>query len=369
MRRHLHMYPEIGFNEYDTSKYIAEFLQSINVEIITGIAHTGVIGVIKGNPGTSSIAIRADMDCLNVTEHTGLEYSSKNVGLMHACGHDGHMAALLGLAKYMSTYKHKLRNNLIFIFQPAEEGPGGAQLIVNSGQLEKFNIKAVLGMHIFPEIKQGMIGCCSGPLTARNAEIDIVITGKSGHGALPHTGIDSILATSQLLECIQTIVSRRIDPRENAVISFGKIYGGEARNIIAGKVTIEGTIRAFSKEIYDLIKESMITICDGIGKANNCEINVEIRDMYPEVCNDNDLFNILLQAAGEENVEVIKPLMISEDFSYYRQIAPELMFLLGSKNDACGYNYPLHNSKFNFDENILIKAVSVFSNMIDILDK
>lgn len=369
IRRELHMRPEKGLNEYKTSEYILNYLKKLNIETISGVAGTGVIGLIRGTAGKGALAVRADMDCLEVEEETGAPFSSKSCNLMHACGHDGHMAAVLGLAKYISMSGKKYKNDIVFIFQPAEEGPGGAKLIVDSGILDSFNIKAVLGMHIFPEINQGLIGCCSGPITARNGEIDIKIVGKSGHGALPHTGIDSIVISSQILQAIQSVITRRIDPRESAVITFGKIYGGDARNIIAGSVTMEGTIRAFSQRVYNAIKQQILAICEGFEKANGCEIKVEIRDMYPEVYNDENLFNILLSAAGKKNVEVIKPLMIAEDFSYYRQVAPELMFLLGSRNDEMGYVYPLHSSRFNFDESILIKAISVYEGMMDAMDQ
>jgi len=369
IRRQLHMYPEMGLKEHKTSKFIADFLGKLNIEVITGFAGTGVIGVVRGREGKDSIMVRADMDCLEVHEQTNTCYCSKTPGLMHACGHDGHMAAVLGLAKYIALSKLKFDSDILFVFQPAEEGPGGAKIIVDSGVLYGFNIKAVLGMHIFPEIKQGMVGCCSGPICARNGEIDIEIQGKSGHGALPHTGVDSVIIQSIVLQSIQTIITRRIDPRENAVITFGRIYGGEARNIIAGKVVMEGTIRAFSGEVYDIIKQSINNICSGIAMAYNCKIRVDIRDMYPEVYNDKQLFDILLEAAGKENVDIIKPLMIAEDFSFYKDVAPELLFLLGSRNEEAGFIYPLHSSKFDFDESILIKGIEVFKNMIEIIDR
>lgn len=368
IRRHLHMYPEKGFNEYSTSAFITDYLSRLGIRVITGVAKTGVIGIIEGSPGDKSVAVRADMDCLEVTENTGAECSSKNHGFMHACGHDGHMAAVLGLAKHLSNSGKVFKNNIIFIFQPAEEGPGGAKPIVESGVLDRFNIKAFLAMHIFPEIEQGKIGCCAGPITSRNGEVDIKITGKSAHGALPHSGVDSIVAASQVIQGVQAIVSRRIDPRDNAVITFGKIYGGEARNIISGEVVLEGTIRAFSSDVFNTVKNGIDAVCRGIEIVNGCTIKAEMRDMYPEVYNDPELFNMLINCAGKRNVEVIKPLMIAEDFSYYRNYAPQLMFLLGSRNEEAGFIYPLHSSKFNFDESILINAIVLYKNMIQALD-
>lgn len=368
IRVYLHSHPEPGFCENNTSRFIAGLLRELGMEVLENISVTGVIGILKGKNCTSSIAVRADMDCLNVLEETGLEYSSITSGLMHACGHDGHMAAVLGLAKCLSE-SEKLNNNVLFIFQPAEEGPGGAKPIIESGILDRYGIKAFLGMHIFPDIDEGRVGCCSGPMTARNGEIDITIKGKSGHGGLPHTAIDSVIAASGLLQSLQTIVSRRLDPRENAVITFGKISGGKARNIIASEVKLEGTIRAFSLEIYSQIKREIYKICKGTGSAYGCDIDADIRDMYPEVFNDQKLFECLVDTVGKKDIEIIKPLMIAEDFSYYRELAPELMFLLGSRNESSGYIYPLHSSKFNFNESILIKAIEIFKGMIHRLDE
>lgn len=369
IRRELHMYPETGFCEYRTSKYISDYLKKLDFEVIENVAKTGVIGILRGNEGRQSIAVRADMDCLTVSENTGCEYSSKVPGLMHACGHDGHMAILLGLAKKFSTSKRHFKDNIIFIFQPAEEGPGGAKAIVDSGILDDLNVKAFIATHVFPELEQGTFGCCSGPLTARNGEVDIHITGKSAHGAMPHKGIDSIVIMSELIGSIQTIVSRRLDPLENAVLTFGKVYGGEIRNVIAGSAEMEGTIRAFSEETYNTIKENINMICSGLSHANNCRIDAEIRDMYHEVCNDKNLFETFLKAAGRYRIQVIKPLMIAEDFSFYSSIAPELMFMTGSRNEKEGYTYPLHSAKFNLDEHILLDSISIFDNMIMMLDQ
>ncbi|HBM75939.1 MAG TPA: amidohydrolase [Clostridiaceae bacterium] len=367
IRRYLHMHPEKGLFEYNTSKYIASYLKNLGIKVIEGPCKTGVIGFIKGRVGSESIAVRADIDCLEINEQTGADYSSKNHGLMHACGHDGHMAAAMGLAKAISS-GDLLKNNVVLIFQPAEEGPGGAKPIVESGVLDKFNIKAFLGMHIFPELEEGRIGCCSGPITARNGEIDIHIIGKPCHGALPHIGIDSVVISSELIQAIQTIITRRIDPRENAVITFGKIYGGEVRNMISGSVTLEGTMRAFSKQTYEIMKNNINRICKGLSLSTGSRIDAEIRDMYPEVYNDKNLFNVLMQAAGKDGVDEIKPLMIAEDFSFYRDVAPEIMFLLGSRNERLGFVHPLHSPQFNFNEEILLKAVKIFYNMIKILD-
>lgn len=366
-RSEIHRHPETGYKEFLTSAYISKRLRELGLEVIDGITGTGVIGILKGNEGNYSVAVRADMDALEVTEETNLTYASEVPGVMHACGHDGHVAALLGLAEILINDR-SFKNNIILIFQPAEEGPGGAKPIVESGLLNKYNIKAILAMHVFPEEMQGMIACCEGPMTAMCAEIDIDFIGKSAHGAQPDKGIDSILAASEFVTSIQSIVSRRLDPRDGAVVTFGKIYGGEVRNIIAGCVRLEGTMRAFTEENYNLIKETIQNTADGIQKIYGLKAKVTIRDMYPSVYNNEELFTILNKVVEKEKLHIIKPLMIAEDFSYYKKAAPTLMFMLGSRNAAKGYIYPLHNSKFNFDEDILIDGVTIFYNMLKELD-
>lgn len=367
LRRELHKFPEPGFKEYKTSKFISNYLKNLNLTVFENIEGTGVIALLKGHDGIKSTAIRSDMDGLNVTEKTKVPFPSENKGYMHACGHDGHMAALLFLAKKLSL-NNELKNNVVFIFQPAEEGPGGAKPVVENGILSSFNISSILSMHIFPELDEGVVGCCSGPITASNAEVDLKIIGKSSHGAMPHKGIDSIVAASSFILSVQSIVSRRIEPGDGAVVTFGKIKGGEARNIIAGDVILEGTIRAFEEDNYNLIKDSLFNAARGIKETYGVKADIEIRDMYPSVYNDEHLFIKLKEAVGPDKLAIIKPLMIAEDFSYYKKIAPTLMFMLGSRNQEKGYVYPLHNSRFNFDEKILLNAVNIFEKMIYKLD-
>lgn len=368
LRRELHKFPEPGFKEYKTSKFISNYLKNLNLTVFENIEGTGVIAFLKGHVGKKSTATRSEMDGLNVIEKTNVPFSSENKGYMHACGHDGHMAAQLFLAKKLS-FNNNLKNNTVFIFQPAEEGPGGAKPVVENGILSNFNISSVLSMHIFPELDEGIVGCCRGPITASNAEVDLKITGKSSHGAMPHKGIDSIVAASSFILSVQSIVSRRIEPGDGAVVTFGKIKGGEVRNIIAGETMLEGTIRTFEENNYNLIKDSLFKATRGIEEAYGVKSDIEIRDMYPSVLNDENLFIKLKEAVEPGKLAIIKPLMIAEDFSYYKRIAPTLMFMFGSRNKEKGYVYPLHNSKFNFDEKILLNAVNIFERMIYKLDE
>lgn len=358
IRQTLHEIPETGFEEIKTSKYIKMKLTEYGFSF-ESCANTGVIAYLNFQPNLESIAFRTDMDGLNVKEKTKVDYSSKHEGKMHACGHDGHMSILLGFAKYISTIK-SFTKNIILIFQPAEEGPGGAKDIVEAGILEKYNVSAIFGLHLLPTIDEGKIGINYGPIMAKTGEFDITIRAKSGHGAMPHTAIDGIYIASQLISNYQSIVSRNVNPNQGSVITIGKIYGGEARNIIANTVKMEGTIRAFDNKVYDLIKQRMSTINVGLEKMYNINIDMEYRDMYPPVVNDKTLYDILDKCLTNNEKHLLEPIMIAEDFSYYQERVPGFFFMLGSKNEELGYTYPLHSCYFNFNEEILIKGIEVY---------
>lgn len=366
IRRYLHSVPEIGFDEIKTSKFIKEKLTEYGFEVYS-TAKTGVIGFKKGTSNDKSIAFRADMDALRVTEETNLPYASKEDNMMHACGHDGHMSILLGLAMYISKLD-SINRDIVLIFQPAEEGPGGAKIIIEEGILEKYNVESIFGLHILPDINEGTIGVKPGPIMAQTGELDITIKAKSGHGAMPHTAIDGIYVASQLINSYQSIVSRNIEPIEGAVLTIGEIHGGEARNVIAHNVTLKGTIRAFNDEVYKLIKERMLVINESLEKMYNVKITTEIRDMYPAVINDENLFQMFKEILNEDELILLKPMMISEDFSYYQQKIPGIFFMLGSRNEKLNLTYPLHNSKFNFNENILMHGVKTYIKICEKLN-
>jgi amidohydrolase len=347
----------LAFDLYQTHQIVKEYLLSYGYEIEV-VAKTGIVAFKKGE-GTGALAFRADMDGLEVTEVNRVDYTSLHKGKMHACGHDGHMAILLGFAKYLSRL-NKLNKDILLIFQPAEEGPGGAKEIIEEGILKKYNVEGIFGIHIFPGLEQGKIGLANGPLMAQSGEVDLVIRGSSAHGAQPHKGSDAIVAASALILDYQTILSRKIDPLEPGVLTIGTINGGEARNIIAGSVQLKGTIRAFSGETYNLIKEKMNKINSGIESIYEVQIDMEVRDFYPPVINDSKLFEIVKSSLDPEKVEIVKPLMLAEDFSFYQQQVPGFFMLLGSKNEEKGFVQPLHNGEFNFDEEILLLGVETY---------
>ena len=364
IRRELHKIPELGFEEYKTSEYIALKLKEYGIEVVPNIVKTGVVGLIKGYEGKRTLAYRADMDALSVDEKTGLDFTSTNRGRMHACGHDGHMAILLGFAKYLSAQRDKLKDNVILLFQPAEEGPGGAEPMIKEGIIERFQIDRIFGLHLYPDVEEGKIGCRPGPMMAQNAEFNIVVRGQSGHGAIPNKAIDSILISANLITSYQSIISRSIDPNEGAVITVGKMWAGEARNIIAGETFLEGTIRAFNEETYNHIKSRMMEIGKGLELMHNCEIDIEIRDMYPAVNNDKDMYWELVKAIGIENIDEVRPQMTSEDFSYYQKEIPGLFFFIGVRNEKEGFKYPLHNCRFDFNEKNLLLGIQVYANIL-----
>ncbi len=359
-RRDLHQIPELEFDLFLTHAYVKKELESYGYVTET-VAKTGLIAVKKGL-SDDAIAFRSDMDALPVTEKCDIAFKSKHEGKMHACGHDGHMTMLLGFAKYVSTLDTP-KQTMVFIFQPAEEGPGGAKVIIEEGVFKKYHIKKILGLHLFPGVEEGKMAFANGPMTAQNGEFDITIKATSAHGAQPHLGVDAIIASSHLVQAYQSIVSRNINPLKPAVITIGTINGGEARNIIAGEVKVSGTIRVYDQDVYDLIKKRIKEINQGLEVMFNLEIECDIRDYYPAVINDSEFFELATSIYSEDEYEVIEPLMVAEDFAFYLKEVPGMFAFVGSKNVEKDFIYPLHNNKFNFDEKILEVGVNYYIRM------
>jgi len=364
IRRQLHRIPEPGLKEYETTKYIYEYLRRLNINADIAPMGTGVIAYFGNKPGSKTIAFRADIDALSVEEQTGAEYCSQNKGYMHACGHDGHTAILLGFAKLIKQIENELQNNVLLIFQPAEEGPGGAETIVKAGILEKYNVSCIFGLHILPDIEEGKIGCRPGAIMAQTGEFDVRVIGKGSHGAMPHKGCDALVAASDIVLALNTIVSRYVDPLEPAVVTVGRMVCGERRNVIAGEALLEGTMRAFNDDTYNILRRRLIKVINSISDAYGCEGVYEIRDMYPAVNNDRKLYEKLMESLDNEDFIYLKPLTIAEDFSYYQKRIPGLFLMLGSGNHNKGYEYPLHSNKFDFNEEILILGIQMFYNLL-----
>lgn len=363
IRRDLHKIPELGLKEYKTSAYIREKLEGFGITELETWLETGVVAVIRGKGKGQAVAFRADMDALPVTEQTCCDFTSEHVGCMHACGHDGHVTVLLGFAKYLQEHKDELENDVVLIFQPAEEGPGGAQLLVDAGLFEKHPVRCIIGCHIFPQVPQGKVACRKGAMMARNGEVDVHIYGESAHGAQPQLGHDAVLAAGAVITGLHTILSRNVSPLDSGVLTFGAIHGGEACNIIAKEVKLEGTMRAFSDEAYETMTKCVQEVASGIAAGYGCKGEAVFRHMYRVVDNDPKLVELLQEVAGD-NYEETPPYMLAEDFSLYLQKVPGMFFFLGSGNAEKGYTHSLHSAQFQFDEEILALGVETYAKLL-----
>lgn len=360
IRRDLHRIPEIGFDLFKTHAYVKRALEDMGYATRV-TARTGLIAKKEGK-SVDAIAFRSDMDALSVTEKTGASFASEHEGNMHACGHDGHMAILLNFAHYVST-KENLEKTIVFIFQPAEEGPGGAKVIIEEGMLETYHISKIFGFHVNPALPEGIIGIKDGPMMARNGEFTITIHGKSAHAAKPHEGKDAIVVASALVSVYQTIVSRTVDPLSTAVLTVGTLHGGEARNIIAQTVVMTGTIRAFDDTLYQEIKHRIHAINRAHETAYGVRIETEILDYYPPVINDKELYETVSDLLSDSERHILKPMMYAEDFAFYQQKIPGLFMMIGTRNEKLGFVHPLHSCYFNFRASQLTKALSVYDRI------
>jgi amidohydrolase len=362
-RRHLHMHPELSYQEKETSAYVAARLAEFGIEVKRSSAGFGLTGIIKGDKPGKTVVLRADMDALNITEENGSEYASRNNGVMHACGHDGHTAMLLAAASYYSTRRDGLQGEIRFLFQPAEEiCPGGAKDMIAEGVLE--GADAVYGLHLWTPLPLGTIGSAPGPLMASADEFFIDITGKGGHGGIPHRTVDSIVAAAALVTQLQTIVSRNVDPLQPAVLSVGTIQGGSAQNIIAERCRITGTVRAFDEETRYLIRRRIEEMAVSVAAVYGAEANVDYMMGYPPLVNDEGEFNRFFRVAPEalgDSVNVIRmeKIMPAEDFAYYVKEIPGCFIFVGAGNPDKNAVYPHHHSKFDFDEDAMLHGVKL----------
>jgi hippurate hydrolase len=363
-RRHLHKYPETGFDVSSTRDYILSWLKKWGFDEIRIVAGSGIKAVMKGKDGGTTLAFRADMDALPLNEKTGIEFASVNCGRMHACGHDGHMAILLGLAEWLSLRKEELKGNVVLIFQPAEETVGGALPMIKEGVLENPGVDAIFGFHLLPDIPQGKIGLKAGPVMAQTCEFTVEVTGKSAHGAMPHRGVDALLAACYFVNAVHGLIGRWVSPDDKALLTIGKLHAGENRNIIAGKATIEGIIRTFDDGVYERIKESIQGLLSGLELSHQVKAQYREDVYYPVVNNDANLVSQVEKFLPPDVLQDIQPLMIAEDFSYYQQRVPGVYMFLGCRNESKGFTAPLHSSKFNFDEEVLLYGLQIYHDII-----
>lgn len=363
-RRQIHANPELGYEETETAKLISETLKSLDIEVLEKVGGTGVVGIIRGrNPG-KTVMLRSDMDALKMLELNEVSYKSKNPGKMHACGHDGHVSWLLGAAMILKEMEKDFDGTVKLVFQPAEEGLGGAGKMIEDGVLENPKVDAALGAHIWPNLDSGFIGVKYDGAMAAPTMFNIKIVGRGGHGAEPHLAIDPISIGCQVYMALQTIVSRMTNPTEPVVLSITQFNGGTAHNVIPNEVLLAGTVRTVTDTMADKVQESMKAIVEGLVKANGADCEFDYNTYYPAVINDKEMVDLLIGSAGkivgQDKVTVFsEPSMGGEDFSFYQQKVPGVFFMVGTRNEQKGIIKPLHNPSFNLDEEVLVKASTV----------
>ena len=366
IRRHFHRYPELSFKEFNTAETISQHLNNLGISHKKGVGKTGIVGEINFGPGPT-IALRADMDALPIQEENNLDYKSLNDGVMHACGHDGHMAILLGAANALSKNSKLKKGTVRFIFQPAEEGLGGAKYMIEDGCLDK--VDEIYGLHLWNYQLYGEVGIKDGPVMASADLFDIEVSGKGGHGATPQGTVDAIVVASNLVTMLQTIVSRNTNPLESTVLSIGKIKGGHNFNIISDKVHMSGTTRAYTEENRTMIKQRMKEVIEGVSKSFGADIKLNYKDGYPPTVNHSSQVEKVLEAASSVVASGAKNPYLSmggEDFSYYLQNKPGCFFFVGSApNENEILSTPHHCSHFNIDERALLIGASVYLNLIE----
>jgi amidohydrolase len=370
-RRHLHENPELGFQEHKTSAFVTERLQALVVEDIkTGINSTGVTGLIKGTgdgPGKDRVVlVRADMDALPIHEENQVDYKSTNDGVMHACGHDAHTAMLLGLARVLTDNKDAFAGTVKLLFQPAEElPPGGAKGMIEQGVLENPHVDVVLGLHVSSDKPTGRIVVGSGPIMAAADGFKLTIQGKGGHGASPHRAVDPVLVGAYIVTALQTLVSREVDPIDNAVVSTCVFHAGEAFNVIPDTASLAGTVRTFLPETRDLMEKRITEVAQGVGAAMNAEVTVDYTRGYPATANDPAMAELVLAAAkgvvGEENVEIATPKMGAEDFSYFLIERPGCFFFVGTGSPEKDSEWSHHHPRFDVDEDGMAQGMAVMA--------
>ncbi|MHB1127125.1 MAG: M20 metallopeptidase family protein [Bacillota bacterium] len=365
-RRQIHRYPELGFAETETASLVTGVLTSLGITVRKDIGRTGVVGLLEGGSPGPVIALRADMDALPIQEETGLDFASLNPGVMHACGHDAHVSIILGAALLLHERRSSLAGTVKLIFQPCEENPpGGALAMIQGGVLEEPVVDAILGMHVYPYLPAGAIGWKEGPIMAAADMFVLEVHGKGGHGASPHQTVDAVMVAAEVIQSLQTIVSRRVDPLEPSVISVGTINGGYKNNIIADKVVMTGTVRTLDPDLRLRMPEEIKRVIDGIGAAHGATCSLEYQWGFPPLVNNSIMADLIREAGNEvvgtgKTLPVPRPSMGGEDFAYFAQKVPGAYFYLGvGKKDQV--MHPWHNARFDLDESALPVGAAVIA--------
>ena len=362
IRRDLHAHPELRFEENRTADVIATALGEWGIEVHRGLGKTGVVGIVKNGNSPRAVGLRADIDALPITERNSFAHASRHPGKMHACGHDGHTAMLLAAAKHLARHRH-FDGTVYLIFQPAEEGGGGAREMIKDGLFERFPMEAVFGAHNWPGMKVGQFAVKSGPVFASSNEFKITIHGKGAHGAMPHLGIDPVPVACQMVQAFQTIITRNMRPIDTGVISVTMIHTGEATNVVPESCVLEGTVRSFTTEVLDLIERRMKTVADATCAAFEASCEFEFTRNYPPTINHaaetEFAKSVMAEVVGSENVLEFEPTMGAEDFSYFLQARPGCYFVIGNGDGAHragGHGLGpcmLHNPSYDFNDDLI----------------
>jgi len=363
MRRDFHRHPEIGFKEVRTANIVADELGKLGLEVKTGVGQTGVVAVLNGKASGPVVLLRFDMDALPVQEETGADYASVNPGVMHACGHDGHIAVGLSVARLLRKHSQEFNGIVKLMFQPAEEGMGGAEQMIADGVLDNPKPEFALALHVWNEKPVGWLGIAPGPVMAAADKFSIGIIGKGGHGAMPNLCNDPILAASQVINLMQGIVSRNVSPLQSAVVTVGSIRGGEAFNVIPSEVIMMGTIRSFETTTRELVIKRIHQIVENTAHAMDCQAQIDIKSLTPAVFNDPGISQRVQKVAEilftQAELDYRFVTMVSEDMGLVFEKVPGCYLFVGSANKEMNLAASHHSSKFNFDENILPKAVGL----------
>jgi amidohydrolase len=367
-RRELHAHPETAFEEKRTAEFVARRLAEFGIDVHRGLAGTGVVGTLRGAvPGSRAIALRADMDALHVHEKNGVDYASKNPGKMHACGHDGHTTMLLGAARYLAETRN-FAGTVHFIFQPAEENEGGGRVMVQDGLFEKFPVEAVYGMHNWPGMPVGKFAMRAGPMMASFDIFEVTVKGKGTHAALPHLGIDPVVAAAQIATGLQTVTSRNTHPLDSAVLSITQIHGGDTWNVIPDEVVLRGTTRSFKAGVQDAMEAAIRRIAQGVATAMGASVEVRYERRYPPTVNSpaetETAAAIAAEVVGEANVDrELMPTMGSEDFAFMLQAKPGAYIFIGNGSRQNGAG--LHNPHYDFNDEILPIGASYWARLVE----
>ena len=366
IRRHFHENPELGFEEFQTSAHIADILESLGLEVQRNVAKTGVVALLKGAKPGKTVAIRADIDALPVQELNDVPYKSKTAGKMHACGHDVHITAAIGAAMLLAPHRENLAGNVKFIFQPAEEGPGGAEPMIQAGALENPKVDAIIGGHVWGSLDSGVIEVLPGPIMASADILRLTIQGKGGHAAHPHDTIDPVAIGSEIVGALQKIVSRQTDPTEAAVISICLFRAGDTFNVIPNSAYLEGTVRTLNNTLRQKISQKIESVIHGITEPSGATYELDYYFGYPVTVNDPGVTESVRQSAakiiGVENVRTAaRASMGAEDFAYYLLAVPGTYVRVGVRNAAKGLTHDIHHPQFDIDENVLASLPVIYT--------